>query len=176
MAAEGGNSTRKRLAVEGLRWKAILASGLLISSWTAQASEWWFIATGEPNPHSIFVDRSTIRELPNGWRRAWVMTVFEGPPRKKQDTEVLRQLYDVDCQNSRSSMVASMSTTFDGTITDDPVISGWIYSAPDSGGAEIEAFVCRGEGRFAVRLLPSLDPIQAVRDIAAGKPLLPKTR
>lgn len=99
---------------------------------------------GEANNGKIFyVDRETIRTMPNGFKRAWLRIFFSEPDQDGDDGE--RHLTEFDCRESR--VRALQVSWFKGEtvtrISYNP--TQWEYVAPETSGETIQNYLCFGK-------------------------------
>lgn len=118
---------------------ALMAANL---SAPALASDW--VSLGENIAEDeTFIDRQSIRTMPNGYKRAWERTVY-GKPSKYGDTSS-RQFSEYDCSGGRKRFLNG--TFFKGeeitTMGNTPM--DWNYVAPDTIAEATLNFVCYGK-------------------------------
>ena len=108
----------------------------------AMAADWVLLGL-DTSGNTMYIDRDSIRNMPNGHKRAWVRTEL-GKPFQTGDTG-FRLLEEYDCGEGR--VRALQSTWFKGadvTFTSND-IGEWSYVGPETNGELALNFVCFGK-------------------------------
>ena len=108
------------------------------------AADWVFIAESVGIKDKFYIDRQSIRLMPNGYKRAWERNDYN-TPNEFGDTSS-KIYHEYDCNQGRRRMLHS--NFYKGeevTTSSNPVGSNaeWIYNAPDSVADYFLKFVCR---------------------------------
>lgn len=142
----------------------LAASGVMLASTPANASDWWFINVGGSNPRIVeFADRESLIRLPNGRVRAWTMSIRERATTSGQIRSLTMSEYD--CERRESALVEIARYRENGEPM--PVLR---YPArerefqaelPDSIGEGILNFACGRPGRVPFSL-NDFEPVNGV--------------
>jgi hypothetical protein len=125
-----------------MRTIALTAALIAATVSTAAIAADWVWVTESTNGNRGYVDRESIRTMPNGYKRAWVRTYLSKPDRDG-DTGY-RALNEYDCSERR---MRGLQTTWfkDEVVTrthNKP--NEWLYVAPESTGETQLNYVCFG--------------------------------
>ena len=108
------------------------------------AADWVFITESASNKDKYYIDRQSIRLMPNGYKRAWVRNDYNKPSEFGDTSSKL--YYEYDCnQGRRRILSASFYKGEEVTTSAKPVGSNaeWSYILPDSVSESLFEFVCR---------------------------------
>lgn len=104
----------------------------------------WVLVSENLSGTKAFIDRGSIRGMPNGHKRAWGRKYFSKPV-GSQGINVQMILEEFDCGGERSRTMEMV------TLRDEQVVDSWQpplewrYIAPDSTGEANLNFVCYGK-------------------------------
>ena len=101
----------------------------------------WVLISNDELWGKVYIDRQSIRTMPNGYKRAW---------RKRDLTKVddygtiQSKVYDeYDCIQTRDRTLNMIIYKENGTLNTYNKISDWNYVAPETKGETLLKFVCR---------------------------------
>ena len=121
--------------------KLALTAALIASLPTAALAEDWVFVAEALNGHKWYVDRDSIRTMPNGNKRAWTREVYAKP--NSWGITSIRSLDEYDCREGRIRFL--QQTAFKGNETiameNDPE---WLYTPPESPVEAKLYYVCSG--------------------------------
>ena len=107
----------------------------------ALASDWVLVGVGSANGSKYYIDRLSIRTMPNGYKRAWGKTDFSKAD-KDGDTRVTE--YDeYDCIEKRFRNISFTYFKDKQPTTTSNEVSKWDYVLPDSIAESLLILVCR---------------------------------
>ena len=118
---------------------ALIATTL---SSAAVAADWVRVGAGVAG-NIFYVDRESIRTMPNGYKRAWVRVVYSEPingPAGVADTSEV--LMEYDCDEGRSRSIELTFFRGDEFVIRERDASGWSYIRPDSVSNTFMEYVC----------------------------------
>ena len=119
---------------------ALMASALPAP---ALAADWVFVGVGAGNYNQFYIDRGSIRTMPNGYKRAWKRTIMGLPDENGDTSSLLFEEYD--CNGGRSRII-HLTYFKDEKVTVNGAASGkWSFIAPESNGESFLNFVCYGK-------------------------------
>ncbi len=110
----------------------------------ALAAEWVFVGESVANKDRSYIDRQSIRLMPNGYKRAWVRTDYN-TPNEFGDTSS-KIYHEFDCNQGRRRMLHSNFYKGEEVTTSaNPVGANaeWTYPSPDSLAEAWLEFACR---------------------------------
>lgn len=110
-------------------------------STAAMAADWVFMGMGQGR--TVYIDRESIRSMPDGNKRAWFWHVYAEPD--EFGTTSAQGLMEFDCKEGR---IRSLQINFlkgEEVAARDNNISEWDYVAPDSRGETQLNFLCFGK-------------------------------
>jgi hypothetical protein len=107
----------------------------------ALAADWVLVDVGSADGTKFYIDRLSMRTMPNGYKRAWNKRDFSKAD-KDGDTGV-KGYDEYDCIEKRSRNISF--TFFKGKqpTTTSNEVSKWDYVMPDSTAESLLIFVCR---------------------------------
>ena len=123
---------------------AVLAALVAITLPAPAFAADWVLVSETLSGTKNFIDRSSIRAMPNGHKRAWGRKYFSKPVNSEGvNGHIL--LEEFDCGGERHRIM-DMTTLRDGQVVDmwQPPLE-WSYIAPDSSGEADLNFVCYGK-------------------------------
>ncbi len=122
--------------------KLALTAALIASLPTAALAEDWVFVAEALNGHKWYVDRDSIRTMPNGNKRAWERQVYAKPLESRfTSSKILREY---DCREGRFRLLQATVYKGEGVtrwITD---TMEWIYVPPGSPAEARHNYVCFG--------------------------------
>jgi hypothetical protein len=110
----------------------------------AFASDWVFVDESVASKDRYYIDRQSIRLMPNGYKRAWVRNDYNKPSEFGDTSSKL--YYEYDCNQGRSrTLHANFYKGEEVTNSVNPVGANaeWTYLSPDSIADYLLKFVCR---------------------------------
>jgi len=110
----------------------------------AFASDWVFVDESVASKDRYYIDRQSIRLMPNGYKRAWVRTDHNMPD-KFGDTSA-KVYYEHDCNQGRRRMLTSTYYKGEEVTTSGNTVGSnaeWTYPSPDSIAETLLNLVCR---------------------------------
>lgn len=108
----------------------------------AFAADWVFVAENLSG-NTFYIDRETIRTMPNGYKRAWVRSYFSKPT-DYGDTGY-RSLSEFDCREGRYREMQITWFKGEDVSTQENTPREWRYAAPETAGESSLNFVCFGK-------------------------------
>lgn len=130
----------------GFRWIAVAAVAVSTAVY-AFATDWVFVSRSSGGPEgvtNIYIDRATIRQMPNGYKRAWSRITYRSHPRYTE----LQVLNEYDCESGRSRSVQLVSYMRDGDIQNTGIdLQPWEYAPPGTNLSHQFNFVCSRPSR-----------------------------
>jgi len=123
---------------------AVLAALMAVALPAPALAADWVLVGENVSDDKYYIDRQSIRLMPNGYKRAWIRSVYNTPS-KFGDTSA-KVYHEYDCSQGRRRMLTS--TYYKGeevTGSGNTVGSNaeWQYSSPESIGEILFNFVCR---------------------------------
>lgn len=113
----------------------VLAAAILVAS-PALATDWQTVAMGgnKADVALIFVDKESLKLLPNGMARGWMIVVTK--------TIAERELVEASCPDDRmhNLTVAMLSPT--GAVLQEMPTAAWSYPAPGTPTYDVMKYVC----------------------------------
>ena len=106
----------------------------------ALAADWMLVAESI-NGHKFYIDRQSIRTMPNGLKRAWQKTEYNTPD-KFGDT-AYKGYEEFDCFEKRKRNLSALFYKGEQITTSVNKLDEWIYVSPDSNIQAVLNFVCR---------------------------------
>ncbi len=107
----------------------------------AFASDWVLVAESVRDS-KYYIDRQSIRTMPNGYKRAWERHNYDKPT-KYGDTSS-RHFIEYDCSGGRYRFLSGTYFKGEEVTTMDSTIREWNYVAPDTIAEGSLNFVCYG--------------------------------
>lgn len=110
-------------------------------STAAMAADW--VKVGRGIDSDDYIDRESIRTMPNGNKRAWVLSVYFNPT-KFGDTSV-RALEEYDCREGRNRTLQAIYYRGGNVIARDETTTVWHYAPPETVMDANLNYVCFGK-------------------------------
>ena len=102
----------------------------------------WVLVTASTDGTLGYVDRESIRTMPNGYKRAWMRIVYAEPiDYGITSAEVFKEF---DCRERRSRYLQSIFLKGKEVTTTVNRPSDWDYHRPDSAAEGLLEYVCFG--------------------------------
>lgn len=122
-----------------MRTLALAAAMMAATAPTAAiAADWVYLDSG--GGRDFYIDRESIRTMPNGNKRAWLEIVRHNPD-KFGDTSS-KSLTEFDCREGRYRLLQSTYFKGERVTTTDAITSEWRYASPDSLAESLLNYVC----------------------------------
>ena len=109
-------------------------------STAAMAADWIFVHLAD-NGSVDHVDRSSIRTMPSGFKRAWVRTNLANHPQ----FESTKSHDEYDCSSGRYRTLSVVAYYHNGENVRSSKVFDWRYPAPETAGEALLNYVCFGK-------------------------------
>jgi hypothetical protein len=106
------------------------------------AADWVFLSENTGGD-KFYIDRQSIRTMPNGYKRAWRRTIV-GQPKEFGDT-LTRFFSEYDCSGGRDRSLQGTAFKGEEITTTRNTPGEWSYVAPETIGEAMLNFVCYGK-------------------------------
>ena len=134
LSATGSDKTMRHLAL-------IFALMTIALPAPALAADWVQTGVTEADGDIFYVDRQSIRTMPNGYKRAWNRVLHKLPTELGFTTS--RLYYEFDCNQGRLRIISSVYFKDDDVAEKHNNVNSWDYASPDSMADGLIKFVCR---------------------------------
>jgi hypothetical protein len=103
----------------------------------------WVLVSTAATGDKYYIDRQSVRTMPNGYKRAWEQVIYAQPD-KYGDTDSV-EFREYDCIDDRSRILSSRfyKNSVNTAILDKT--SGWRNVAPETIAEKPFKFVCSGK-------------------------------
>lgn len=119
---------------------SILAAVFLSAS--ALAADWALVV--ESSSGSTYsVDKGSMRTMPNGYKRAWLWTIYGQA--KNTGTTSYKAYSEVDCQNGRMRDLQTLYYKGEQLNSSNYEPESWVYVAPDTVQEAVFDYICFGK-------------------------------
>ena len=107
------------------------------------AADWVLVGQGAASNAKFYIDRQSIRTMPNGYKRAWMRTIFPQPT--NLGWSVFRVLKECDCSGGRFRYLQQTYLRGEEIITTVNTVSEWSFVEPEAVDEATLNFVCYGK-------------------------------
>lgn len=121
---------------------AVLIASSISTQAIAITDDWALVPAGSSS--RTYVERSSIREAPNGFKRAWFKTAYD------DDSQYIEQksYFEYDCTERRSRYLSIVTYLKNGENFTTDKLGNWRYITPDTTGELVFEYVCFGVTAF----------------------------
>ena len=106
----------------------------------ALAADWVWVSDSA-NGDKYFVDRQSVRTMPNGYKRAWIRSSYSKPD--PDGTTGSRYFKELDCTEGRDRNLQSTFFKGEKNWGTDYNPTKWAYIEPETNGEAMFKFICR---------------------------------
>ncbi len=122
---------------------ALIAAIMAIAMPAPALAADWVLASKDADGNKFYIDRQSIRTMPNGYKRAWVQAYY-GKIEIEGSTGY-KSFEEFDCAESRSRTLKDIFLKGEEVALIDDAIGNWKYIAPESNKENILYFACSGK-------------------------------
>lgn len=127
-----------------MRTIALTAALITATVSTAAIAADWVVVAESDSGDVVTIDSTSIRTMPSGNKRAWVMHFFPKPPTTSKDADRAVVLREYDCREEKSRGLQHAFYKDEKALGMDTVPSAWSYASPGSLHEAEVNYVCFG--------------------------------